>query len=275
MQEQLKAIIDFYAANINSLTSVEFYAFNKQVMRLARKASGMDNLEVTGFQPEQNFLNEYLGSVSTPVVLDVGAYRGDYAAGALKANANSKVFSFEPHPVSYQKLKKRSRDLGFVAVNIGCSDRDGTLKLFDIAEESRSFRTTAYQEAIEKMLDRKSVCYEVPTTSLDSFCRQADISHIDLLKIDAEGHEINILEGASTLLKDKKVHAIQFEFNELSIYAGKHFKDFVDQLPDYMFFILLPDGAVPLGAYNPLEHENYVYQNIVAFPKWGRVIQAQ
>lgn len=273
MQEQLQSIIKFYAVNIRNLTSVEFYAFNKEVMRLSRMASGMDNIKVTGFQPELNFLSEYLGSLEAPVVLDVGAYRGDYSLGVLKANPNAIIYAFEPNPKTFKKLKPLARQQGFMAMNLACSDSEGMLKLYDIAHEDRSFRTTAYQGAITEMLDCESICYEVPTITLDHFCEVSEISHIDLLKIDAEGHEVEILDAAQKVLEARGVQAIQFEFNELNVYSGRHFKDFVDRLPDYQFFRILPDGIVPLGDYNPLEHENFVYQNIVALPVWGRVLK--
>jgi FkbM family methyltransferase len=273
MREELQSIINFYASNIQNLTSVNFYAFNKEIMRLSRMASGMDNINVTGFQPELNFLNEYLGSLEAPVVLDVGAYRGDYSVGVLKANPDATVYAFEPNPKTFKKLKPLARQLGLIAMNLACSDSEGVLKLYDIAQAERSFRTTAYQDAITEMLDCESICYEVPTITLDHFCEVSGITHIDLLKIDAEGHEVDILDAAKRMLETRSIQAIQFEFNELNVYSGRHFKNFVDRLPDYKFFRILPDGIVPLGDYSPLEHENFVYQNIVALPVWGWVLK--
>ena len=94
-----------------------------------------------------------------------------------------------------------------------------------------------------------------------------------MLKIDAEGHEVDILDAAKRILETRSIQAIQFEFNELNVYSGRHFKNFVDRLPEYKFFRILPDGIVPLGDYSPLEHENFVYQNIVALPVWGWVLK--
>ena len=273
MREQLQSIIGFYSTNINDLSSVEFYALNKEVMRLARRASGMDNIQLTGMGPELHFLGQYLAGRAEPVVLDVGAYRGDYSMGALKANPGAKVFAFEPHPRTFAILKPKSRQAGFAAFNLGCSDAEGALTLYDIADEDRSFRTTAYQEIIEGHLDRRSESFEVRTTTIDKFCAATDLDHLDLLKIDAEGHEMHILNGAAGMLRSGKIEAIQFEFNELNAYSGRHFKEFVDILPEYRFFLLLPDGIAALGEYDPREHENYVYQNIVAIARWSKVLR--
>ena len=55
----------------------------------------------------------------------------------------------------------------------------------------------------------------VRVTSLDSFCSQRNIDHIDILKIDVEGHETEVIKGTRELLKKRKVSIIILEANPL------------------------------------------------------------
>ena len=52
---------------------------------------------------------------------------------------------------------------------------------------------------------------EVKTNTIDNFCKSKKIKNIDLLKIDAEGHEEYILKGAINLLKKNCVNIIYVE----------------------------------------------------------------
>jgi hypothetical protein len=56
----------------------------------------------------------------------------------------------------------------------------------------------------------------VPVVTLDEFCRQRAIAAIDLLKIDTEGYEVPVLEGARDLLKSGSIRAVlaECEFQE-------------------------------------------------------------
>ncbi len=54
----------------------------------------------------------------------------------------------------------------------------------------------------------------VKTKSIDVFCRENHINHIDLLKLDTEGNEFNVLNGAKTILSENKINAIYTEITE-------------------------------------------------------------
>lgn len=85
-----------------------------------------------------------------------------------------------------------------------------------------------------------------------------------MLKIDTEGHELNVLKGARLTIAKGMVDVIQIEFNEMNVISRTFFKDIIDILPGYDFYRLLPDGLLPLGAYKILDFEIFAFQNIVA-----------
>ena len=91
------------------------------------------------------------------------------------------------------------------------------------------------------------------------------IDIIDFLKVDTEGHELAVLQGASSLIEDGRIGCIHFEFNEMNIVSRVFFLDFRELLHNYKLYRLLPNGLLPLGD-SPLETELFAYQNIVALP---------
>jgi hypothetical protein len=86
---------------------------------------------------------------------------------------------------------------------------------------------------------------------------------VRLLKIDTEGHEASVLRGARETIAGRRIELVQFEFNAMNVASRTFFKDFVDLLPGYRFYRLLPDGRVPL-RYSPHACEIFAFQNVVA-----------
>ena len=75
----------------------------------------------------------------------------------------------------------------------------------------------------------------VKTKTLDTFCKENNISHIDLLKIDAEGNEENILLGAKELLKENKYHSIYVEIAETKSNYNSKENTIINYLKNYNF----------------------------------------
>jgi hypothetical protein len=74
--------------------------------------------------------------------------------------------------------------------------------------------------------------------------------------------------GARQLLRDGKINAVQFEFNEMNIISRSTFKDFWDLLNGFDFYRLLPAGKLlPIKKYSPAICEIYAYQNIIAIKR--------
>jgi hypothetical protein len=87
--------------------------------------------------------------------------------------------------------------------------------------------------------------------SLDDFCSDRAIDHIDLLKLDLEGGELDALRGARALLDNERIDLIQFEFGQPSLGARTYFVDLFDTLAKrYEIFRVLPNGLERLATYH-------------------------
>jgi hypothetical protein len=112
--------------------------------------------------------------------------------------------------------------------------------------------------------EQTPACWEVEGITLDDFTEQAKLGSVDLLKIDTEGFELRVLQGARRLIDRDGLAMIQFEFNIMNVATRVFARDFLDLLPEYRFYRLLPAGLAPLGAYDAVYWEQFAYQNLVA-----------
>ena len=213
---------------------------------------------------ERRFLRDFLAERKAPVVLDVGANVGDYAANVMTVVPAATLFAFEPHPKTFQKLKLASERYGFKAFNLGCGDEDTKLNLYDYADNDGSVHASMYRDVIETVHGGRSVSHRVDVVKLDKFVECLGLKEIDLLKIDTEGNEMAVLKGFKNFINMRKIKAIHFEFNEMNVVSRVFLKDFYELLPDYEFYRTLRDGLVPLKTYSPLTWEIFAFQNIVA-----------
>jgi FkbM family methyltransferase len=180
------------------------------------------------------------------------------------AHPAARVISFEPHPASYADLRRLAEEIGITAIDAACGAADGTVALFDYANASGTEHASVVPGVIEAH-GGEAERHEVQMVTLDAFCAAHEIHAIDLLKIDVEGHELAVLEGARRLIARGGAPLVQFEFNEMNVQARVFLDDFRRALPGYRFYRLLGDGSLyPLDGKAAVFSEIFAYQNIVA-----------
>ena len=248
-----------------------FYGVASKLFHLALRLMGVLNYETFRVSGEKAFLRRVLGGQSHPVVLDVGANEGAYAREVVSQNPRSELHCFEPHPETYRRLFSTASELGFRAHCVGCSAENGSRLLYDYplgdGQGGGSTHASLTRDAISHGQGHPVSETLVKLVKLDDFCMQNNIDNIRLLKIDTEGHELEVLIGARELINKGAIQIIQFEFNEMNLYTRVFFQDFVKILVDYRFFRLLPNDLLSLDPYVPIQHELFAFQNIAAIHK--------
>lgn len=261
----LSALYDFYAF---LFSRSYFYKFNRGLHHASLRGLGVINYKNDVVSGERHFIRKSLSLLDAPTVVDVGANVGDYSSAVLAANKNARVFAFEPHPETYKRLSSRlSSARNFVATNAACGSVPGNLILYDHAKDAGTEHASLHRGVIERIHKDESNQHVVIVTTLDHFATDHAINLIHLLKIDTEGYELEVLKGATGLLREGRIKAIQFEFNEMNIVSGVFFKDFCEAMPNYRFYRMLRNGLGTLDPYSPLTCEVFAYQNIVALPR--------
>lgn len=241
-----------------------FYRFYKVLYSLSLRGIGIRNFESDSLSGEKYFIDRHISSIQSGIIFDVGANVGAYSKLIRSANSAVRICAFEPHPKTYLKLSENLATSNIETYNIAVGSAAGILLLFDYADEDGSSHASLYKDVIEGIHKGQATQHQVQVVALDAFAINHGIERVALLKIDTEGHELEVLLGFLQFIRANKVDLIQFEFNEMNIVSKTSFRDFWELLPNYDFFRMLPDGLVPIEVYNPIHCEIYAYQNIVA-----------
>lgn len=151
------------------------------------------------FEAEMEFWRNQLQPGMT--VIDVGANVGVYAfSAAQKAGASGRVLAVEPFSKCVQYLQEtiRINQFDWVKVFAGAaSDRHGTVHLA-LYESSELNEVITDSSALPESGNFETVsCFP-----LDSLIESEKLSRVDWLKIDAEGHEMQVLQGSDRLLSE-------------------------------------------------------------------------
>jgi len=197
-------------------------------------------------------------------VFDVGANVGRWTDSLVKS-AHSlqvplRVHAFEPCHATFAELSERISNWPEVSLNNeACSRRAGvaTMHVFGSGMGTNSL--------VEPLDARNPGSEEVQLTTVDLYCETNSIGMIDLLKIDAEGHDFDVIVGASGMLDRKAVRYIQFEYNQRWIGSRNYLRDVFGFLNPKGYRIgKLTGSQVEFYPYWQWELENYTEGNYVA-----------
>ncbi|WP_019501416.1 FkbM family methyltransferase [Pseudanabaena sp. PCC 6802] len=151
------------------------------------------------FEYEMEFWRKWIQPGMT--IIDVGANAGVYTFSAARAvGSTGRVFAIEPFSkcVRYLNETRSINRLDWVKICPGAaSDRNGTAKLS--LSPASELNKLVSGEAESNVLGNFE---EVECFTLDSLIARENVQRVDLLKIDAEGHEIKVLQGSDRLLKE-------------------------------------------------------------------------
>ncbi|MCP4415634.1 MAG: FkbM family methyltransferase, partial [Chloroflexi bacterium] len=246
-----------------------FKKLNLTLFHLSLRGLGILNTENDKVSGERYLITTILPKViknDCPLFFDIGANIGNYSLTLLDYFPKAFIHTFEPHPKNYSRLKERMPSNKVKSHNVAIGESEGKLTLYDRSDRDGSTHASLYEAVISELHRQESVTLEVAVETLDSFVEREGISYIDFMKIDTEGNELAVLQGASNLIEQERIGCIHFEFNEMNIISKVFFRDFRKTLSQYRLFRLLPSDLLPLNKH-PLTTELFAYQNILALPK--------
>lgn len=168
----------------------------------------------------ENWLVSQLSS--TPLIIDVGANKGGFSLEVLRQRPRARIVAFEPaqsmHPAFRGAIKEGSA-VELVESAVGA--RKGRTPFFDTATGTSSLLDLNHPDAKK---------YDVPVVALDDFFEEHAIRSADFLKIDAEGSDLSVLEGATKLLSAQRIDIFAFEHNTPWIRSRLFLSDAVEFL---------------------------------------------
>ncbi len=229
--------------------------------------------------PETNGEYWLLGRVlsacenSNPILIDVGANKGEWTNQAVtilhQHGIDGYIWAFEPTRSTFDYLQKRVSNLRNVNVQrAALAKRTGEAKFFVIAP-------LAGTNSLYKIAG--STPEVVKTLSLDDFLMQQQIGHVDFLKSDVEGFDMDVLLGAEMALQNGTIDVWQFEYSYRWLFSRHYLKDVFDYIADkpYKLGKLYGNGIEFYSVWHP-ELERFFETNFVLvkheakFERFGR-----
>lgn len=165
-----------------------------------------------------------VGDERAAVFWDVGANCGEWSRCVLASGDAAahppRVEMFEPTPEAAALLTIGLADCDRARVHpIALSDRDGTAGFAVVS-------ATGGTNSLElTSLEREANIVEVTVARGADYAMQIGTSHIDLLKIDTEGHDFSVLEGFAGMFAAQAIGIAQFEYNSRWIAAHRTLRD--------------------------------------------------
>lgn len=169
------------------------------------------------------------------VAFDVGAHVGEITLLFSRlVGENGHVHAFEATSETFERLQTVCRLVGhknIVLNNVALAASEGTVHIYVYDREYSSWNTLAKRPLHEYGIDVAPVRIDkIPTMTVDAYCERNSIEKIDLLKIDVEGAEYQVLQGASSMLARKKVLCCVFEFGQTTFDMGNR----PDEIESYL-----------------------------------------
>lgn len=143
--------------------------------------------------------------------LDVGANIGAMSLWAAQACCpDGRVLGFEASPAIFQYLSANAavnRLANFTPLNYAVTQKEGDTIMFHDAPEAKFG-----MGSLACRFGGSGVA--VPTMSLDTAVARHGLSSVDLIKVDVEGFELGVFQGAVGLLRQEPAPVVVFEFND-------------------------------------------------------------
>lgn len=235
--------------------------FSMKLAELLRGSQGFGSGAVVATSGEIRAIKSVLGKSANKrlTILDVGANRGEYSLGVLPFFKAAQVFAFELSPTTFELLEKNLKNSSVIAFNYGLGNENKRCPLFKNDPYSRMGSLTRHPSSSDEFTET------VQIRKLDEVFPELDISMVDFLKIDVEGHELDVLNGARKLLEGRLIQNIQFEFGGPNLYSRIFLRDIFEFLHSYDFSIhVIKFGrVVPLSDYLP-RYEVFSPTNFIA-----------
>lgn len=249
--KQLKTA--FYRAGAWLLQETFLRTLSWQLYRIAYNSASADPLR----NGEDLLLRRLAPMVSTFV--DAGANKGDFTKRLYALNPGIHAVCFEPAPKLAAGIRSNIPEAVVVETALGREVGTATFSLYGDASPLNSL----YARTARPLTPSETIT--VPVMTLDTYAKDTQIEKIDFVKVDVEGAELAVLEGARDLLERRSIRFLQFEYGDTWIDARVFLKDlfdYIDALGGYTLYRITAYGCSPVPIYYA-SLENFMYQNFL------------
>ena len=175
-------------------------------------------------------LIKFLKNYKIDLIIDIGSHKGEFIKNIIKYINFQKAYTFEPQKEIFDILKKNLiNDNRILHNNLGISDKVGKKKitinkLTSTSTMSKLDESSYFLKLKNFLIKQKKIkeIYDVETTTVDDYFKGLNLQNT-LLKIDVEGHELNVLEGSKNTIK--KIDFVLIENQYFDIYKDNNINE--------------------------------------------------
>jgi len=156
------------------------------------------------------------------VLFDIGANVGQSIKVFRKLFPDAWIFAFEPSAGCFETLQKRFDDARLTLFHTALGSEEGELALREYEMSVLNSVLPLDPTKDNRFRDVQRVREErVAVRTVDAVREEMGHSHIDLLKIDTQGFDLDVLRGAERTLAAGAVSAVMVELNFFPMYVGQ------------------------------------------------------
>jgi FkbM family methyltransferase len=246
----------------------------RQVVRTTRfmlRRASLDldvpnDMQINGEECLQRWVLDLVPQDRKVHVLDVGANIGQWSASMLTVALHEgraedlDLHSFEPSSYTFARLSKLLESHRLNLRHVALSERSGSSLLHVMGKGAPTNSLYALP-----VMPPNTTTEDVVTTTLEEYAAGFGLGNIALVKIDTEGHDLAVLRGAGTLLKERRISVVQFEYNWRWILARSFLYDAFRLLEPHGYRLgkLTPRGVEFYPRWDP-DLETFVQGNYIA-----------
>jgi FkbM family methyltransferase len=248
MNDEYKNLVDEKLFTFFKQESAKYFKETIKVDNAILEKYTLDDKNLDTIENEEQVLSN---TTRKKIGFDVGACVGETIS---KFNGFDKIYAFEPAPYVFNILvEKHKNDPRIEFYEMAISDEDGekSLKYHDNYGYSSFLEIDKEGEFAKKCqefdpgFDDIISVIDVQTKRLDTFMQENCIEHIDFLKIDTQGNDLNVIKSLGKMID--KVDTIELEVQIKPLYKNSSSKEeIVDFMQRNNFNLISEESNHPL-----------------------------
>lgn len=239
---------------------------NGSLMKIDLKDKGLSK-ELFIYKEREHFSTEFIKNFieEDDVILEIGANKGYYAFLEAKIAKKGKIYAIEPIQENFsllaESIKLNSFNNIILFPNLALSDKSGEkIMYFNTKHNLSSF----IQHPIGKCIEER----KISTLTIDEFIKRIN-SYPSFIRMDVEGHEYEIIKGASETLKKSKKLRLFIEIHAI-LMSKEKVKYILDTLQNNNFKIKIVFHELQPQHYRFIRIFNHLAEK-TNIPKYGKL----
>ncbi|MDF2448025.1 MAG: hypothetical protein K0R26_529 [Bacteroidota bacterium] len=198
------------------------------------------------------------------VAVDIGANNGAYSYFFKEIKHAKTVYAFEPLPSLFLKLKIWFKDI--VLFNIALSNQKEKTKIHIPIINDRLYESRAKLDNLKEVNETDFQEIAIETDTLDNVLSVLKLEHLDVIKIDIEGHELKAISGAKESISRFR------PFLLVELESRHHHQSLIEPVEticglNYLvyFFNYSSKSLEPFSRFESIEMQNPANQNTFSY----------